>query len=363
MIKILYIVTQSEWGGAQAYIFDLANNLPKNKYQVAVASGPGSGEFLRRLRASAIPVHQLKYLTRAVNPLYDLLAVGEIKKLIKKFKPGIVHLNSSKAGVVGSLSARLAKTPKIIYTAHGFVFNENLNPIKKIIYRKLELWGSSRINKIITVSNFDRRSGVNIGIDPDKIITIHNGLDTKSMPLLEPAQARKIINDKIDNRNNSKIIGVIANLYFNKGLDVLIRALLNVKAKLVIIGQGEEKDNLRNLIIDLRLNKKVFLLGYMENACQYLPGFDLFVLPSRKEGFPYVLLEAGLARVPVVATNVGGVPEIIHHKINGYLTIPNKPDNLAQVINTALIDPLPFHLDNDFTLQKMLNETMRIYEE
>ena len=120
--KILYLVTQSEGGGAQRYIFDLAKNLPQNQYIVTVAAG-GNGELLTKFDETRVSTVTVKNLVREINPIKDLLAYFELKKLFKQQKPDIVHLNSSKAGTIGAIAAKHAGVKKIIYTVHGFVFN------------------------------------------------------------------------------------------------------------------------------------------------------------------------------------------------------------------------------------------------
>jgi len=150
MKKILFIVTQSEFGGAQRYIFDLATSL-KNQFQIIVAAGPPAaklwqagknptGELFKRLQSNNIQCHYIKNLKRAINPIYDLFAFFEIKRLIKKEKPHIIHLNSTKAGILGSLAApkNIRPRPKIIYTAHGWVFNEDSIWPKRKLFLFLE---------------------------------------------------------------------------------------------------------------------------------------------------------------------------------------------------------------------------------
>jgi glycosyltransferase involved in cell wall biosynthesis len=407
MKKILYIITQSDWGGAQRYVFDLATNLHKSQeYKILVAAG-GYGELFTRLEAKNLPMMRLKHLVRAIRSIRDLLAYFELKKLIKTFKPHIVHLNSSKAGVLGSLAARKLGVPKIIYTAHGFVFNEPLSPAKKWLYKKIELFSSKRINKIITVSDYDRQTGIQAGIAPDKLVTIHNGIDLSLVNFLPKDEARLSLRGvrtgrttkQSYNRNkegppnniikrddkpapsifegiasvgrlhsgddlprNDTWIGCVANFYPTKGLDILIRAMTRVDAQLIIIGDGQLRRNLENLIRELCLEDKICLPGYLENAGQYLKAFDLFVLPSLKEGLPYTLLEAAAARVPIVASRVGGVPEIIQDGINGYLAPPDDADALADTIIRSLNNPLPPTITG-FDLATMLQKTQIVYKQ
>jgi len=361
MKKILYIATQSEIGGAQRYLFDLATNLPKSQWEVHVAAG-GKGELSEWLKKEHIPFHKMRFLARAINPIVDILAYFEIKKLLLKLKPDIAHLNSSKAGTLGSLACQAAGIPKVIYTAHGFVFNEPLNPIIKWIYREIEMANAKRNSKTITVSEYDYKTGRAAGIPAKKLICIHNGIDVREQYFLAKEEARKKILKDVEMKKGQKLVGCIANFYGTKGLDTLIHAIGKIEnAKLVIIGEGKNRYNLERLIKKLNIKSRVILAGSIPGASQYLKAFDLFVLASKKEGLPYTLLEAAGARVPIVATKVGGVPEIIDDGINGYLVPPNNPVQLAQVMQKAFVRPRTPILHDDFTLPTMLRKTIELY--
>ncbi len=361
MTKILYIITQSEWGGAQRYVFDLAINLQKSQgHEITVATG-GNGQLFDRLEAKKLTTVRLKHLVRSISPMADLRAYFEIKKLLHHTNPDIVHLNSSKVGLLGSLAAARVGIKKIIYTAHGFVFNEPLPFWKKWLYKKIELASSKHVNKIITVSDYDRRTGIKAGINPYKLITIHNGIDPKINFLTKNEARTKFFNTPIHPFTHSPLIGCIANFYPTKGLDILIQAMKNIDASLVIIGEGREEKKLKLQVISYKLQEKIFFLGHVDNASQYLKAFDLFVLPSRKEGLSYTLLEAVAAGVPIVATAVGGTPEVITDRVNGYLAEPENINDLTDKIKQTLAKPLapPTFV---FTLDKMIAATAAIYE-
>lgn len=370
MKKILFIVTQSDFGGAQRYIFDLVVNL-KNEFLISVAAGPkGGDELLNRLEKNGIAIHRLKHLKRAINPCHDWLAYRELKNLIKNEKPDIVHLNSSKAGVLGSLAA--ARLPsRVIYTAHGWTFNEPNNPLKRQIYLGAEKWTSRYKDRIICVSEYDRRSALKYDIaSPEKLITIHNGLDWQKLEFLSKKTALDFLAAKVEISNN-KLIGAVANLYPAKGLTYLIKTARFIKSpcQILIIGEGPERRNLEQQIAKYQLQNKVLLLGALPQAYRYLRAFDFFILPSVKEGFPYAILEAMAAGLPIVATSVGGLPEIIEDGRNGFLVAPQNPLALAEKINYLLENPDQARLFGqtnlekikEFDLKKMTQKTKEIY--
>ena len=368
--KILYIVTQSEWGGAGRYVVDLANALPRDQFLVSVAAG-GDGFFFSKL-SSDVSTHVIKHMVREINPLEDLLCFFELVRFFKKERPDIVHLNSSKAGVLGTFAAQIAGVKKIIYTAHGFVFNEPLPTWKKTFYRLSERISGMPKDMIICVSDFDRQTALELHIAPiTKLITIHNGITHYPLASRETARIRLGILEK------ATIIGTVANLYPTKGLPYLLEAaaILNKKLdiQLVIIGRGNEETSLRQKISTLAIYSNVTIVTNIPagEAAALIPAFDVFVLPSIKEGLPYTIIEAMAAEVPIVATRVGGVPELIEHNKNGLLVEPKNPEALAFAINQLLRDralckqfTLASHSKAgiEFSLQQMVQKTIAVYQ-
>lgn len=362
-VKILYIITQADGGGAQKYTLTLAKH-----FGGAVAAGQQDSKLFYEARAAGLETFPLKYLKRTINPWYDLLAVWEIRQLIKFYQPNIVHLNSSKAGVVGSFAGIGLKT-KVVYTAHGFIFNEPLPWVIKSFYLALEKVASDFRDYIICVSEADKKSALdNKLISGDKISTIHNGLE--NVEFLPKKEARQALNLSTDDR---MIIGCVANFYKTKGVDVLIEAIsmlsdeTKTKILLAIIGEGEESLNLKSKILRLNLSKTISLLGKIDNAGHKLKAFDLLVIASRKEGLPFLLLEAMQAGLPIVATNVGGIREALGDA--GILISSENPKAITSAIMTLLLDSnraselsaKASERSKLFTVEKMLGETKKIY--
>lgn len=378
-MKILYIITQSSWGGAQKYVYNFSLNLNKKEdIEIVVTGGRESiGELNQKLDQNGVKFIPIKNLVRAINPIKDLVAVWELKKIIEIEKPDIIHLNSSKAGAVGSLAGKLAKNkPKIIYTVHGWVFNESLNPIIKIAYFLIEKLFANFKDVFICLSEFDRRIGLKNKIAPaKKIITIHNGLTLPDNYFLTKETAL----EKLEiTKDNKILIGAIANFYPTKGLRYLIEATkiiatdYKLPIKIIIIGDGDLRHQLEQQIKDLELKNNVILAGSMLEAGQYLKAFDLAVVSSVKEGFPFFILEAMLAGLPIVTTKVGGIPEIITNGQNGFLVEPKNPQMLADKIKELITDKILMAKMSDqnlkdvkekFSLQKMIDQTLTIYNE
>ncbi len=383
--KILYLVTHSEWGGAQVYVYNLALNLDPQRYVIALAVGEkevaSRQSWLKDLEKHGVKVWHLKRLIRSINPINDLLSFVEIYRLFKKTDPDIVHLNSSKAGVIGAVAAAFYKhifdkKIKVIFTAHGFVFNEKLPWWRKKIYIWSQKIAAFFVDKIICVSEFDKISALNLHIaNHKKFVTIHNGIDLKKINFIGQPEALKLLRNKVESLEEKDfIILTIANLYKNKGLDFLVKSAKTIvekipNVKFLIIGEGEERKRLSFLINKLKLKDNFFLLSTLPQASRYLLAADLFVLSSLKEGFPYTLLEALAAGLPIVATRVGGIVEIVEERENGLLVAPADQQALAKAILDLLEDEKlrqTMSINNKkrapkFELINCIQETEKIY--
>lgn len=335
-MKILYVITKGNWGGAQRYVYDLATGLPKNQFNVTVVVGQGE-TLPEKLAAAGIATQRLSSLDRNLNPLADFQTGLELFRIFRRERPDVVHLNSPKAGGLGALAARLAGVKKIIYTAHGWTFNEARPwPTRALIW--LFSWLTvSLAHETVTITVSEQLQGLRFPGTKKKIKLIRNGLAAPSFLSREQAREKLFIaNDKI-------LIGTIAELHRNKGLEYLIQALEKIRNKnwqAVIIGGGEDKINLENLIAARGLETRIKLAGFQAEAPALLLALDIFVLPSLKEGLPYAILEAGLAGLPVVATRVGGIPEIITSEHSGLLIPPRDSDALTAAL-CLLLDSTP----------------------
>lgn len=387
MKKILYLITQSELGGAQKNVLDLANEL-KNRYQILVAAGPdGGGKLFKQLADNKIRWRELTWLRRsAANPLRDAGAFFQILFLVLKEKPDIIHLHSSKAGFLGALAGRLAGA-KIIYTVHGAVFEAAFSNLARKMFLWLEKFGAYFKDRIICVSQNDRKLWLEHRAAPtEKIFVVPNGLDLAKTEFLSRGEAREYLAGQSANffealngtDETLRIVGTIANFFPEKGLPYLIEAadiLINKKRLpnliFAVIGGGPEKLLLEQMIAEHRLEKNFVLAGMIGRAARCLKAFDIFVLPSIKEGLPYTILEAMAADRPIIASHVGGIPEMIASGENGCLFFPRDSESLAQKIAQLLNEPAlrqkfaaaSLEKVKEFSLEKMIAATERVYLE
>ena len=375
-IKILYLITKSTWGGAGRYVYDLATALPRDEFEPLVASG-GSGLLTRRLQAAEIPTITIPYLERDIYLFNDLRVFWQLLKLFRSVQPDIVHLNSSKIGGLGALAGRLTGVKKIIFTGHGWAFNEDRSLVTKIMITIGHWLTITLSHQVIAVCQRIKDQIRNWPGTKRKVEVIYNGLDP--YPLSDRHLARqaltKATNFTAKPADEYIWIGMINELHPNKGVDIAIRAFALIASKfpqahLVIIGEGEKRQELISLIDKLAIAHQVHLAGSLEDARSYLRAFDLFLIASRTEAFPYVLLEAGLARVPVIASRVGGIPEVITHQESGLLFQSKHVDELAYQLEQALSQPqvmkemaerLAKHIREKFSQNQMTQATINLY--
>lgn len=352
--RVLFIITQSEMGGAQRFILEIVSRLSREKYELLVAVGSdGDGEFLRQLDNIGIRHEIIKSLRRDINPVSDIKSVFEIRKIIKDFKPNTLFLNSSKAGFIGSLAtifpSKLRTSHyklKTIYRIGGWSFNDPWPKWKKKLWLILEKISAPWKDTIVVNNKHDLEQAKILGIKPRReMILVHNGVDIYKLEYLPREEARLKLFEKIARYSGkifqaNTIIGTITNLYPTKDLPTLIATAdyfkKNNSVVFIIIGEGAERSNLEKMIKERGLEHKIILIGQLPDAKRYLPAFDIFVLPSVKEGFPWALIEAMAAKLPVIATRVGAVPEIIETGKNGFIVEPSKPESMVKRIKEIL---------------------------
>ena len=369
MLKILFVVTQSEIGGAQRYIYGISRSLSPKKYEILVAAGQGDGELFRKLQLAGVRSLPLKQMKRAPWPWQIILAIREIYSLLKKEKPDVLFLCSTTAGLLGSLASFLYKlnakryTLKTIYRIGGWAFRDPRPFWKNWLVLLAEKLTAPLKDKIIVNSETDKELALKYKIAPaKKLVKIYNGVDVNSLDFLSREEARQklqIVGDVVGDAIPDKVVGCVANFYKTKGLEYLIEAAKKVidfrnQSIFIIIGEGRQRPKLEALIKKYGLKNKVFLIGRIPDAYKYLKAFDVFVLPSLKEGFPWIILEAIAAEIPIVATKVGALPEILEDE---FLVEPKNSEILAKKISWMLEHPTKTKLKQEFTSQKMQRET------
>ncbi len=358
-MKIIYGITKSNFGGAQRYVFDLAKAAKEAGHDVAVMCG-GEGVLVHKLKAEHIRVISIPGFGRDMDLFNDAPRLWFIVKTLRREKPDVFHINSAKMGGAGIFSGRLLGIPHIIFTFHGAAWKEHRPTWQKTLIKFFSWMTVFGAHKTICVSEQIRREIAHWPFIAQKLTVVHNGIT----PF-----------DLLPRQSGTFTVGTIAELHKIKGLDVLLEswskfAPAHGDAKLVIMGGGEEEENLKQLAHSLRISDSVEFKGFVDNAREHLHDFNIFVLPSRSENLPYVVLEAGFAALPVIATRVGGIPEVITTGENGILIDPENPrEILSSLILLAndgelrgrLGQALHKTITTRFSLEKMAEATLKAY--
>ena len=371
--KVLYIITKSNFGGAQRYVFDMAENITKNGYEAVIALG-GNGTLKDKLKDAGIRTISIPNLERDINIFSEWKVFFDLLKIFKTERPDVVHLNSSKIGGLGAFAGRFARVKRIIFTAHGWAYKEDRNFISRKIIKFFSWLTVLFSHKTVVVSEDDFRNAPKL-FASKKIKMIHNGIS--EIKFKDKATARNELKKHtgVSTPHEALIIGTISELHKNKGLPFTIRAVHSLIKKghniaFFIISEGEEKIRLQRFVERLGLQDRVFLTGHIDKASELLSAFDMFTLTSIKEGLPYVLLEAGLAGLPTVATKVGGIPEIVENMKSGILVYPKNVLEVERALSFLIDfkkkrsefgDNLKEKVWRDFTLEQMVAETVSLY--
>jgi glycosyltransferase involved in cell wall biosynthesis len=362
-VRIAYIVTRADpIGGVQIHIKDLAAAAQARGHVATVLTG-GTGPFIDALRAQGTPAVVLRHLRVPIGPVRDLLALREIHGVVKDLHPDLLAVHSAKAGVLGRLVGRWLGIP-VVLTAHGWTFTPGFPPVQAAAYRHIERLVGPLASKIIAVSEFDRRLGLEERIvAEDRIVTVHNG-----MPDIAPGLAAD------PSRTPPRLI-MVARLGAQKDHASLLRALEGLKHReweLDLIGDGPLMGEMQSLAATLGLGARVRFLGQRMDVDQLMAQAQASLLVTNWEGFPLSIIESMRAGLPVVASSVGGVDEAIRDGETGYLVPRGDVERLRDRIDRLLSDPAlrvrmgicgRARYQQQFTLDRTVTKTLAVYSE
>jgi glycosyltransferase involved in cell wall biosynthesis len=323
--RILLLITLAETGGAQTYVAGLLPALV-GRFDVLVAAH-GDGPLREAAVAAGARFVPLRHVRRDLHPAHDPLGVLELAALMRRERPDILHANSSKAGVLGRLAAALAGVPVRIFTAHGWAFNASSGPASTL-YRWADRLMSPLTTVTICVSEREREAGIAARTcRAGRTAVIPTAVDAGSPPTVR-------------GERETPVIVAVGRLAEPKDPVTLVRALAAVGGAFAarIVGDGPERPAVEAEIRASGLVEQVELTGERHDVPELLEEADVFVLSSRSEGAPLSILEAMAAGLPVVATAVGGVPEIVDAGTTGLLVPPGDAAALAAALERLLAD-------------------------
>ena len=387
MPRIAYLIRKTS-GGMQTHICGLLSELDRSKFEPIVLSpaAPKLFSFLSDLGISSFEVE----MADSISPKADYLSARSVADVLRRVRPDIIHMHGNKAAVVGWMASYMHKVKYMITTVHNFP--SSLNPSLKyyVVAKRVNKMILNRADRLIAVSSEIRRCLEDeIGIAPRKIDVIPNGIDMKYWEVYraEDKDAGNVnMGDRGTGADSKKMLGLpegavllgaVGRLVPFKGHAVLLQSMARVIANhpgayLIIIGDGPLRGELETQAGELGILDHVKFLGFVDEPGRYMAALDIFVLPSIKEPFGIVILEAMALGLPVVATRGGGVPDIIEDSVSGLLAEPEDAESLADAIERMLADKdlrekLARHslqmVTADFTIKSMADKTFRVYSE
>ncbi len=338
---VCHIITRLIVGGAQENTLLTCQGLHERGWRVTLITGPDAGpegQLLDEARRTGYEVIVLPSLRRAINPLADRRAWKELSGLLRQMRPDIVHTHSSKAGIIGRFAARTAGVPIIVHTIHGMSFNRTQGWMEQAAFKFLERQAARFTDRVITVADAMIEQSVEAGIAArDKFRTVYSGMRTD---WFQPAQyARREIRRSWGFGDEHVVVGAIARLFRNKGYEKLIPAMADAAARcpelrFVWVGDGTHRAEYEEELAFRGLRDKTFLTGLVapHEVARMAAGMDVLVHASQWEGLPRAAVQALLMRVPVIAFDIDGTPEVVLPGRTGMLVELNDLEALADAM-------------------------------
>lgn len=359
-MNILFIITRADAiGGAQVHVKDLAIALQEDRHKVMIVTGE-QGIYNEDLKQAGIESVACRYLQKRINPVADGKSLRYILNIVDLFKPDLIAAHSSKTGILGRLASQITKVP-CVFTAHGWSFTTGIPEPNRSVYRWLEKLTAPLADKIICVSEYDRQIGLKAGIHSRQLVMIHNGMKDVVFNLrANPAQSEPIK------------VAMVARFDRQKDYLTLIEAFKDVNAELILVGDGPSLLKTRQKVEQLGINQKVIFLGFRQDVAQILAQVQIYVLISNWEGLPCTIIEAMRAGLPVVASDVGGVKEIVIDGQTGYVIPRGDRQRLRQKLNYLIAnEPARISMgimarqkyESQLTFKHMYDKTIATYQE
>ncbi len=343
---VMHVITRFDKGGSAQNTYLSVLGLKRNYFHTVLVSGrtlesemkseevEALNEDIQILQSENIEFIQCPSLVRKVNIIKDIRALIYIVKIIRKHKPQIVHTHTSKAGLLGRLAAKLCRVPIILHTPHGHVFFGYFGPIQSKLFILLEKLVSLITDRIVTLTDREKRDHLVAKIaKKDKFAVIFSGVDLRKFKEISLLMKLEI-KQKMGIPERSQIVGTIGRLVPVKGHEYFIEAAQYILLKhpdtyFIIVGDGPLKEDLEKKAQNFGIGNNILFLGWREDIDVILSLFDIFVLSSLNEGMGRVLVEAMALAKPIVASDVGGIPDLVIHNKNGLLVPPKKSKELA----------------------------------
>ncbi len=338
--RVLHIITRLDPGGSSTNTIETVARLDPQRFEVFLISGltkDVDGSIEASLRSRNIQYVFFNDLQREIRPWKDLKAFIQLYRLMKQKHFDIVHTHTSKAGILGRWAAKCAGVPMIIHTPHGHVFYGYFSKFLTSIFIWIERLTARITDRIITLTNRGKEEHIAFKIGPaEKFVTIYSGIDVN--PKSIHSDLKEHLKKQWTLHEGDFIFGSVGRLDPIKGTSYLIDAMSQVvqshpKTQLLLVGDGSQREKLQKQCLGLGLQAHVKFTGFQKDPAPFIEMMDVFVLASLNEGMGRVILEAMVYGKPVIATKVGGIPELVGNGKNGFLVPPQD----AHALSTAMM--------------------------
>lgn len=368
--KILHI-TQSN-GGVEEYLKMFFANMDNEHFETEIIC-PNYPSMIENMENMGIKVHVVD-MKREIELIADLKAYIKIKKYIKSIKPDIIHVHSSKAGVIGRLAARRCKVP-CVYNSHGWAFSMEVSEKKKKVYASIERICANFSVKIINISDDEKKLAAKYKVaEENKMMTIYNGIDLNKY---NRRYNRNDVLSKLNIPENAFVIGMVGRITEQKSPQTFINiaekiSSLDENAYFILVGDGELKKEIQERVEKKLIKDKVVITGWTNEVAKYVSIFDIALLTSKWEGFGLVLAEYMAMGKPIIASKVGGIPNVVQDGFNGKLIENNNVDDYVNHIVKLKNDIYLREkyiangyevVNNKFNIQRVVKEHQDLYLE
>jgi glycosyltransferase involved in cell wall biosynthesis len=343
-LRIAIVIARLNVGGPATHVFELSAGLPRDRFTVRLIAGrEGRGEAGMHYLAEEMGLKPeiLPALSPHLGPS-DLVASLQLFRLFREWKPDVVHTHTAKAGAVGRAAARAAGVPVVVHTFHGHVLRGYFSPPAEAFFRAVERWLGRLTDRIVTLSPALKADLESMGIAPaEKITVVPLGMNLA--PFFECRARRSELRAELGLRGDEPLIGTVGRLVPIKNQRVFLDAARSMvdsgsPARFIVVGDGELRGTLQEYAAALGLAERVRFLGWKKDMAPVYAALDLFSLTSDNEGTPVAAIEAMAAGAPVVATAVGGVPDVVREGETGRLVPPGDATALARAWRAAFAD-------------------------
>jgi len=341
-VRVLRIFSRLNIGGPSVHVILLSAGLRPLGYETRLVVGresPREGNMLALAAERSVVCEAMAGLGREIAPLQDLRALAGLVRLMRAWRPAIVHTHTAKAGLLGRIAARAAGVPTVVHTYHGHVLRGYFSPATTAVFRGLETRLAASADALVAVSESVKQDLVRLGVaSADKIRVVPLGLDLAHLAAELP---RGVLRREAGIPEEASLVGMVGRLVPIKDVPTFLQAARIVRgrrtdARFALVGDGEERPALESLCRELGLDGAVTFFGWRRDLAAVYGDLDVVVNASRNEGTPVALIEALAASRPVVATRVGGTPDLLGEGERGRLVPPGAPEALAQAVLETL---------------------------